>query len=170
MMVEGRHPFFDYPCPSYPRWLFIITWILISAIIIGCSPSSTPAVTRIPTPTPMPPLESTMLPLETEAITVVSGYVVDGGDTTPEGLLDSPRQFLYKIEREDGSFVNVAYTAFPPGPFETPEGRKIRLNFHAGTILIGDYLKAQGSYDKNTNTLTVAEEGDYIETYPKKPE
>ncbi len=102
-------------------------------------------------------------------ITSIAGYVIGGGDTTPEGLFDVPRKFVYKIKTDDNSFINVSYTAYPPSPVGDIQKKKIRLNFHAGTILIGDYLKARGSYDKNTNTVIVASEGDYIETYTKKP-
>jgi hypothetical protein len=105
----------------------------------------------------------------TQNMDTISGYVISGGDLTPEGLLDAPRKFVYKVEMDNGSFVDVTYTAYPPGPVSEREGEKIRLNFHAGTILIGDYLKARGSYDPNTNTLIIAKEGDYIETYPEKP-
>jgi len=47
---------------------------------------------------------------------VVSGYVVNGGDIKPEGLLDTPRKFVYKIETNDGSFMDVTYIAYPPTP------------------------------------------------------
>jgi hypothetical protein len=106
---------------------------------------------------------------EAEISAAVSGYVVGGGDKTPEGLADAPRRFVYDLQTDDGSFMAVAYIAYPPSPVGDREAKKIRLDFHAGTILVGDYLKARGSYDRNTNTLMVAEEGDYIETYPEKP-
>lgn len=98
---------------------------------------------------------------------IIEGYVVSGGDTTPEGLFDAPRKFVFKIKTDDNSIVDVTYTAYPPSPAGDKERKKIRLSFHSGTILVGDYLKAQGYYDKTTNTLTVAEEGNYIETYAK---
>jgi hypothetical protein len=100
---------------------------------------------------------------------IISGYVVSGGDTTPEGLLDAPRKLVYAIKEDDGSLVSLTYTAYPPSPFGDKEREKIRLTFHGGTIRIGDYLKASGTYDGKSNILTVAEEGDYIETYSGKP-
>ena len=176
-------------------WRIVVTlFMLVSAITAGCLPSSAPPATRILTPTsPLPlesttptsdretvttviltptsppRLESTMPTVDTETVTTVSGYVVGGGDTTPKGLSDAPRKFVYNVEKEDKSFIYVAYTAYPPSPVGGGEKNKIGLNFHAGMILTGDYLKARGSYDKDTNTLIVAAEGDYIETYPEKP-
>lgn len=97
----------------------------------------------------------------------IEGYVVSGGDTTEEGLFDVPRKFLFQVRMADNSIVDVTYTAYPPSPADTEQ--KMRLSFHAGTILIGDYLKAHGNYDLNANTLLVSKDGDYIETYAKKP-
>jgi hypothetical protein len=100
---------------------------------------------------------------------IISGYVVSGGDATPEGLLDTPRKFVYAIKKDDGSLVNVTYTAYPPSSVGDRERGKIRLTFYKGTIEIGDYLRARGAYNGKSNILTVAEEGDYIETYSGKP-
>jgi hypothetical protein len=61
----------------------------------------------------------------------------------------------------------MTYTAYPPSP--NPVEKKIKLTFHAGGILIGDYVKARGTYDTETKTLMVAEEEDYIETFASKP-
>ena len=98
----------------------------------------------------------------------VSGYVMSGGDTTPADLLDAPRKYSYTVQTDDGLSETVTYTAYPPSP--NPDlGKKIRLSFHAGGILIGDYVQARGSYDQDTKTLLVAEEGDYIETFAHKP-
>lgn len=94
----------------------------------------------------------------------VSGQVVGGGDTTPEGLLDAPRKFVYQVKQNNGTIVKVTYTAYPPSPVGDCVGKKIRLSFYSGTIRVGDYLKAYGSFDKTTQTLIVADEGDYIET------
>jgi len=99
----------------------------------------------------------------------ISGYVTGGGDTTPEGLLDAPRKFIYTVKSDDGAIVQVSYIAYPPSPVGDSQRKKIRLNYHAGEILIGDYIKASGTYDKSTNTLIIAEEGDFIQTYPSKP-
>lgn len=97
----------------------------------------------------------------------ISGYVVSGGDTTPQGLFDAPRKFVYKVKTANGSNLDVTYTAYPPSPVGDQERKKIRLSFHAGSVLIGDYLQARGSFVKSTNVLTVADEGDYIETSQK---
>lgn len=105
---------------------------------------------------------------EIKVAVTVSGYVISGGNTTPEGLFDAPRKFVYTIQKDDSSSTNVSYTAYSPSPVDGRERKKIRLNFHAGTIKIGDYLKARGIYDAKTNVLTVANEGDYIETYSEK--
>ncbi len=99
---------------------------------------------------------------------IISGRVTGGGDTTPKGLLDAPRRFVYQVERDDGSVVNLAYTAFPPSPFGDRQASKIKLVLHEGRISPGHYIKAGGSFDSGTNTLTVAQEGDFIETYPEK--
>jgi len=108
-------------------------------------------------------------PTITEESINTSGYVISGGDTTPKGLMDAPRKFVYVIKKDDGSLVNVIYTAYPPSPVGDKERKKIRLSFYRGAIGISDYLIARGSYDRNSNTLLVVEEGDYIETYPSKP-
>lgn len=99
---------------------------------------------------------------------IISGRVISGGDTTPKGLLDAPRKFVYQIEKDDGSIVNLTYTAFPPSPFGDRQLQKIKLVLHSGRISPGDYIKANGSYDSKTNTLNVAQDGDFIETSPEK--
>jgi len=97
---------------------------------------------------------------------IISGRVTGGGDTTPKGLLDAPRKFVYQIEKDDGSTVNLAYTAYPPSPFGDRQLPKVKFMLHAGSILSGDYIKANGSYDARTNTLSVSQAGDFIETSP----
>lgn len=94
----------------------------------------------------------------------ISGQVIGGGDTTAKGLFDAPRKFVYQVKQDNGAIVKVTYTAYPPSPVGDRERKKIQLSFYSGTIKIGDYLKAYGSFDKTTQTLTVADEGDYIET------
>jgi hypothetical protein len=108
------------------------------------------------------------------AMMIISGRVNGGGDTTPAGLLDAPRQFVYEIETDENSSIKdspiyVTYTAFPPSPIGDAQRKKIRLDFHEGRILIGHYIRAGGSYNPNTKTLTVAEEGDFIEAFSEKP-
>jgi hypothetical protein len=99
--------------------------------------------------------------------TLITGYVIAGGDTTPEGLSDAPRQFVYEVKGDDSNVITVVYHAFPPGPAN--EAEKIRLNFHAGEVITGDYMRACGQLDSNTHTLVIARSGHYIETYPKQP-
>ena len=101
-----------------------------------------------------------------EAGFTVSGFVLGGGDTTPSGLSDAPRTFIYEVQQEDGSIVQVSYTAYPPSP--VGDQQVITLNFFAGSIRAGDYLIARGTYEASTSTLTVIGEGDYIETYLEK--
>ncbi len=106
----------------------------------------------------------------TGSITMISGYVIDEcKDTTPVGLEDAPRKLVCAVETENGSIVNVSYTAYPPSPAGDKLGEKIRLDFHAGRILKGDYIRAAGNLDTATNTLVVFDEGHYIETFAKKP-
>jgi hypothetical protein len=118
-------------------------------------------------------ITATSMPVNTPKTTCpkdfVSGYVESGGDSTPSGLKDSPRHFLFQVRREsDGTVVNISYTSFPPSPNEK-NIQKIRLNFHAGEIKIGDYIKSYGCFESDVKTLYVKEGGDYIETFPEKP-
>ncbi len=46
---------------------------------------------------------------------------------------------------------------------------EIHLDFHAGEVLVGDYMNACGNFDQATQTIVVVEGGHYIETYPSKP-
>jgi hypothetical protein len=96
----------------------------------------------------------------------VTGVVVSGGDTTPPDLADAPRAFSYVVKADDGSTINLWYTAYPP----SADGRQgPRLVFHAGTIVANDYVSACGRFEETTNAIVVAEPGDFIETYPQKP-
>ncbi|MCX5792557.1 MAG: hypothetical protein NTY45_10170 [Elusimicrobia bacterium] len=95
---------------------------------------------------------------------VLSGRVVSGGDVIPEGLSDAPRKFIYQVRQDNAAIIKVTYTAYPPSPAGEREGNKIRLSFYAGSVKTGDYIKASGSFDNATRTLTVADDGDYIET------
>jgi hypothetical protein len=148
--------------------LMTAIFLLLATTLAGCSglPSAVPA-------TGAPTVSLTVAtPLVTDApVSPVKGYevsgtIIDGGDTTPPDLLDAPRKFSYSIQT-DGQIVTITYTAFPPSP--NPNDKKIKLNFHAGVILIGDYARARGKYDDQTKTLVVAEEGDFIETFASKP-
>jgi len=101
------------------------------------------------------------------ACTLVAGNVVEGGDTTPAGLSGTPRRYVYKISIDSGTIATVSYRAHPPSP--TGDKVEIRLDFHAGQVLVGDYLKACGTFDQSTQMLLVSEGGHYIETYSSKP-
>jgi hypothetical protein len=101
----------------------------------------------------------------TSGVQTVSGIVLDGGDQTPEGLLDSPRKFIYKVRISSGEEIKITYTAFPPSP-ATDDQPGPQLKFHSGTINVGDHIKARGTYDSTSKTLTIAEENDFIETTP----
>jgi hypothetical protein len=74
---------------------------------------------------------------------------------------------VYSIRTDEGTDVKVSYTAFPPGPIEHP--RTFKLQLYAGTIRVGDYIKVCGTYDAASDTILVARQGDYIETYAEKP-
>lgn len=100
---------------------------------------------------------------------MISGFVIDCEDTTPEGLQDAPRKFVCIVETDEGSTVNLTYTAYPPSPVGDVQREKVRLDFHAGSILKGDYLRAAGNFDAITNTIIVVNEGHFIETFPEKP-
>ncbi len=94
-----------------------------------------------------------------------AGIVIGGGDTTlPGGPADAPRLFVYDIKRDDGGTVRVSYTAYPPSPVGDANRQKITLEFAGGSIRIGDRLEALGRIDKETNTIVVADKGDYIKT------
>lgn len=97
----------------------------------------------------------------------ITGVVIGGGDTTPEGLFDAPRVFVYKIMRDQG-VINVSYTAYPPSPAGDIANAKITMELYTGDIRTGDKMEAYGTLDKQTNTLRVANEGDYIKTFPVK--
>ena len=98
-------------------------------------------------------------------VQTITGIVLGGGDQTPEGLLDSPREFKYQIRLDSGEEIFLTYTAYPPSP-ATDDQPGPQLNFHSGVINPGDSIKAQGTYDARTRTLTVALETDFIETTP----
>jgi hypothetical protein len=100
----------------------------------------------------------------------VTGRVISGGDTTPEdGPQDAPRKFIYKIQKDDGTTVNVTYTAYPPSPTGNATLAKITLSYYDGPPKEGDYLKAYGSFEVSSATITLVDPGDFIKTYPVKP-
>jgi hypothetical protein len=99
----------------------------------------------------------------------IVGKVIGGGDTTPAGLMDAPRPFVYTIQKEDGSLIDITYTIYPPSPQGDINNAKISLSFYNDGIKIGDYLMAYGTYNLAENKIRVADEGDLVKTYQGKP-
>lgn len=97
----------------------------------------------------------------------IAGTVASGGYAGPSGVSDAPRKFEYQVETSDGEIYTITYTAYPPGPASLAE--EIRLDFHAGEILIGDYLIACGTLDLDGQVVIVDKDGQFIETYSQKP-
>jgi hypothetical protein len=160
--------------------------ILLVAIGVACVvqpehtptliPKSTPLSNPTSTPLAVPTVgpESTSTAKDKGIKMIISGRVVSGGDTTPEGLFDAPRKFVYEVETDENSPIQerrvyVTYTAYPPTPYGEAQREKIRLDFHEGRILPGHYVRASGTYDPDTKTLAVTEEGDFIEASREKP-
>jgi hypothetical protein len=150
--------------------LMAATFLLLAMSLASCSGSS-PTLSTTGSPPASPAAAS---PAATDALVApvkgyeLSGMIIAGGDTTPPDLLDAPRKFVYSVQTDDNQTVTLTYTAYPPLP--DPVDQKIKLTFHAGEILIGDYVKARGAYDTQANTLVVAEDGDFIETFATRPE
>lgn len=126
-------------------------------LLSACSPS----VTLLPT--------ETVLPKQflSAGKASVEGVVIGGGDKSPSTRLGGPRTYVFEVRSDRGEIILVTYVAMPPSP--AADRQAFRLEFHAGEIKIGDYLKAYGSFDPATMTLTVTEHRDYIETYPSRP-
>lgn len=99
----------------------------------------------------------------------VTGKVMSGGDTTPQGLFDAPRRFVYQIQQANAEIFDVSYTAYPPSPAGDIANHKITITTYNEGIQAGDYLKAYGTYDLASNTITVADDGDFLKTYPVLP-
>lgn len=100
----------------------------------------------------------------------IRGTVVSGGDTSqPNGPIDTPRVFVYQVRTADGTIVNVSYTAYPPSPAGDAARAKITLDFRGGQVNVGDVMETSGRIDPHTGNLIVAEQGDYIRTYPAQP-
>lgn len=140
----------------------LIPILLLAAIILGgCAPAAA-------NPTEDADIKSNVAQ---EALAAgeqtISGVVISGGDTTAQGLLDAPRKFVYQVELSNGQTIDLAYTAYPPGP--AADQHKYELDFHAGQIQVGDYLEAHGVFATESNTLTIDGEGDFIKTYAEKP-
>lgn len=99
----------------------------------------------------------------------IRGIVIGGGDTTqPRGPLDAPRRFVYLVLTKEGYFINVSYTAYPPSPAGDAAREKITLDFFNGQIEVGQEMTARGALDRQSNTVNVAEQGDFIITSLRK--
>jgi len=144
----------------------LIALAVLVALVAGCTPaaSSTPGSTQTSSPTLASIPTQCLLP-DIIGKATIKGEVLSGGDTTPKGLVDAPRVFVYQVKLEDGALLEVSYTAFPPSP--VGDKQKIRLEFHNGQIQAGDLIEAFGTYDPASKRLTAAEEGDYIITTEK---
>ncbi len=102
---------------------------------------------------------------EKELSVTISGTVISGGDTTaPGGPVDAPRVFVYRVLRDEGVFINVSYTAYPPSPAGDAARAKITLDFYGGEVRVGDRIEACGVLDKQSDMVIVAEQGDFIRT------
>jgi len=115
-------------------------------------------------PDPTEKAEPTQPVLLSAGVQEIAGVVIGGGDQTPEGLLDAPRTFLYQVKLESGEEINLTYTTSPPSPVNENQP-KPKLSFQSGIINIGDQITARGTYDPTTQTLTVALETDFINSY-----
>jgi hypothetical protein len=142
---------------------FVVTGCLLTVMAMASCNGASP----IPTPTVAPTPGKTYTPDAPATCHVISGIILGGGDTSPADLLDAPREFSYSVQTDAGQSATITYTAYPPSP--NPVVKKIKLTFHAGGILIGDYVKACGKFNDSLEMLVVAEDGDYIETFASKP-
>ena len=90
------------------------------------------------------------------------------GDPYPSGLRDAPAVFRITVtaRQPDGSEDehSISYTAYTIGPIAEEQRGKIRLSFHEGRIKVGHQIRASGMVDAATGGITVAEQGDFIET------
>jgi hypothetical protein len=104
----------------------------------------------------------------------VSGHVTNvertlpSGDPYPPDLRDAPAVYRITalVRESDGSKVEriISYTAYPPSPVADAQREKIRLSFHERTVRVGHQIWARGTLNPQTNTITVADQGDFIET------
>jgi hypothetical protein len=100
---------------------------------------------------------------------IVRGVVVSGGDTTQlGGPLDVHRVFTYRILKDEGDFVNVSYTGYPSSPAGDAAKAKISLEFYDGEIRVSDRIVARGAFNSKTNSVVVADTGDFIQTSLRK--
>ena len=141
-----------------------ITWIAIQGLIVlivfglsGCNRPNPPEKTDMPA----------FIPL-TSGVQTVWGQILEGGDQSPKDLMDAPRTFIYQVRLDSGEEIHLTYTAYPPSPTNQNQPGP-QLTFHNGTISAGDYVVAQGTYDSEAHTLSVALESDFIETFLERP-
>jgi hypothetical protein len=111
-------------------------------------------------------IERSFPTLLSTGIQEIGGVVLSGGDQTPEGMLDTPREYRYLIQLDSGEEIYLTYTAYPPSP-AGQEQSKPMLDFYNGIIHIGDRVFAKGIFDAVTKTLIVSEESDFIRTMSK---
>ena len=138
--------------------IFILFLLILS--MSGCSLFNSPNPVKMDT-TDTPEFK----PLSS-GVQTIQGVVLGGGDQTPEGLLDAPRQFIYQVKLDSGEEINVTYTAYPPSPAGDSMPHP-KLTIHAGEILFGDSITARGTFDAETRTLVVELDSDFIETNPR---
>ena len=99
-------------------------------------------------------------------LVTVTGVVVSVNNLTPPGgASNAPLQYLYELIRDDGTFIKVNYTINPPAGSTSAA----MASLYNSSVQPGDYMKAVGTYDKETNTVVVADSNDMIKTYPMKP-
>jgi uncharacterized protein len=97
----------------------------------------------------------------------VTGTVISGGADLSDGPQDAPGVIVYEVKKDNGAIIKVSYTAYPPSPVGDANRAKIRLDFAGGAIKIGDTMEVSGRMDNEKDTINVAEQGDYIRTYPR---
>src|SRR5574340_794102 len=126
-------------------------FFVLMVVLSAC----TPIISTETKPTPKTTPQSL-----TSGAQEVEGVVVGGGDTTPQGLMDAARTFVFQVSLNSGEEISVQYTAYPPSPVGDAQP-KLQLDFWAGEIRKGDYLVTRGAYDPATQMLTVGAEGDF---------
>ncbi len=96
----------------------------------------------------------------------VIGKILSGGDSTPEAPADTPHNFVYTLQKDDGSTLEVHFTVYPEGD---ERHDLFPITLYNTAIQPGDYMMVYGTYDVINNVITAAEEGDIIKTYPVAP-
>jgi hypothetical protein len=70
-----------------------------------------------------------------------------------------PDEYIFELLREDGTYVFVRNTL----------QKGVALSLIAKPVRIGNFMKAIGNYDKDSNTIIAEGEGDMIKTYDFRP-